>query len=88
MTAKISISIAEPELLAWAKRRAARDGVSLSAVVTDAVRHARQQEARERVVAWLGPAAELTPEREVEILTDLGERRLKKPRRAPRRRAR
>jgi hypothetical protein len=73
MAAKISISVAEPALLEWAKQRADEQGVSLSAVVTDAIRLARQQEARERVLQWLGPAAILTPEREAQILADWGE---------------
>lgn len=74
MTAKISISIAEPELLGWAKGRASLTGVSLSAVVTDAVRLARQQEAREHLVRWLGRAAALTIDREADILADVGDR--------------
>jgi hypothetical protein len=73
MVAKVSFSIAEPTLLEWAKQRADREGVSLSSVITDAIRRARQQEARERVLAWLGPAATLTPEREAEILAEWGE---------------
>jgi hypothetical protein len=68
MAAKVSISVAEPELLAWARQRASREGMSLSAVFTEAVRRERQQEARERVLDWLGPAATLTPEREAELL--------------------
>lgn len=67
MTAKISISVAEPELLEWAKRRAEQQGVSLSAVVTEALRRARQEQARGRALVWLGSAAALTPEREAEI---------------------
>ncbi len=73
MAAKVSFSIAEPVLLEWAKQRAEREGVSLSSVITDAIRRARQQEARERVLAWLGPAATLTPEREAEILAEWAE---------------
>jgi hypothetical protein len=73
MAAKISISVAEPTLLAWAKERAEREGVSLSSVFTEAIRRERQQEARERILAWLGPAAALTPEREAEILAEWGE---------------
>jgi hypothetical protein len=68
MTAKISISVAEPELLEWAKHRAEQQGISLSAVVSDALRRARQQQARDRVLEWLGDAAKLTPEREAEIV--------------------
>jgi hypothetical protein len=88
MAAKISISVAEPALLEWAKRRAEREGVSLSAVITEAIRHARQQEARARVLEWLGPAAELTPEREAAIREELDEKpvRAKRPAKRPARR--
>jgi hypothetical protein len=84
MAAKVSFSITEPALLEWAKQRAEREGVSLSSVITDAIRRARQQEARERVLAWLGPAATLTAEREAEILAEWGE--VAKPPAKPRRR--
>ena len=49
-TAKVSISVAEPDLLSWAKDRAERTGVSLSSVFTEAVRLERQIEARGRVI--------------------------------------
>jgi hypothetical protein len=87
MVAKISISVADHALLEWAKERALRDGVSLSAVFTDAVRRAQQRDARLRVEKWLGGAGKLTPEREREIRTELGEgepqdtRKGKRPRR-------
>jgi hypothetical protein len=73
MVAKVSISVADGALLAWAKERAEREGVSLSAVFTDAVRRARQRDARLRVEEWLGSAGMLTPAREAEIRTELGE---------------
>ena len=41
MAAKISISVTEPSLLEWAKQRADREGVSLSSVISDAIRQAR-----------------------------------------------
>ena len=85
MAAKISISVAEPALLEWAKARADREGVSLSSVITDAIRRARQQEARERVLAWLGTAATLTPKREAEIVGEWGEP-TKPPRAKPKQR--
>jgi hypothetical protein len=72
-TAKISVSIGESEL-DWAKKRAEREGVSLSAVVTEAVRLARQHEARVRVVGWLGRSGVVAPRRETEILAEWGER--------------
>lgn len=81
MAAKISISIADESLLAWAEERARLTGASLSAVVSEAIRLARQQEARARVSAWLGPKAALTPVIEAEI-----ERELKAAARKPRKR--
>lgn len=37
----------------WAKARAEREGTTVSVVVTEAVRKARQLEARREVLAWL-----------------------------------
>jgi hypothetical protein len=59
MVAKISISVADRALLEWAKEPALRDGVSVSAVFTDAVRCAQQHDARLRVEKWLGSALAL-----------------------------
>jgi hypothetical protein len=72
MVAKISISVPDPALLEWAKRLAEREGRSLSAVFTEALRRERQRDARLRVEKWLGSAGELTPEREAAILADWG----------------
>ncbi len=72
MAAKISISVPDEALLDWAKKKAELEGTSLSAVYNDAVRLARQKEARARVLEWLGPASELTAEREAEIRDELG----------------
>jgi hypothetical protein len=69
-TAKISISVAEPDLLSWAKQRAERTGVSLSAVFTEAVRLERQIEARGRVIEWIGPAATPTPDEAAAIVAE------------------
>jgi hypothetical protein len=87
--AKVSLSLGQSEL-EWAQSRAQRDGISLSAVVTEAVRLARQHEARMRVVERLGRAAELTPRREAEILAEWehtpsrpSNRPYKRPRRRP-----
>jgi hypothetical protein len=74
MAAKISISVPDPKLLEWAKVRAEREGVSLSAVFNEAVRLARQYEARLRVLDWLGPASAMSPAREAEIRAELGEK--------------
>ena len=72
-TAKLSISITDPELLAWARERAKRDGTSVSAVFADAVRLERQLEARGRVLEWLGPEATPTAEEAKAILREWGQ---------------
>jgi hypothetical protein len=72
MVAKISISIPDAALLEWAKQQAEREGRSLSAVFTEALRRERQRDARLRVEQWLGSAGELTPEREAEVLAEWG----------------
>lgn len=79
MTAKISISVPDAKLLAWARRRAKAEGSSLSAVFMNAIRLARQQDALDRYLEWAGPVGELTPEREAEIAEQLGDR-ARKPR--------
>jgi hypothetical protein len=73
MVAKVSISVADPSLLAWAKEQAEREGKSLSAVFTEAVRRDRQRDARMRVEQWLGDVGVLTPEKEAEIIAEQGE---------------
>jgi hypothetical protein len=73
MVAKVSISVADLGLLEWAKQQAEREGRSLSAVFTDALRRERQRDARLRVETWLGSAGELTSEREAEILAEWGQ---------------
>jgi hypothetical protein len=71
-TAKVSISVAEPALLSWAKERAERTGVSLSAVFTEAVRLERQIEARGRVIEWIGPDAKPTAAEAAAIVAEWG----------------
>ncbi len=71
-TAKVSISVAEPDLLSWAKERAERQGVSLSSVFTEAVRLERQIEARGRVLEWIGPDAKPTAAESAVILAEWG----------------
>jgi hypothetical protein len=55
-------TIADPDLLAWAKKRAEQTGVSLSAVFTEAVRGERQMQARRQLLEEYGPDAIPTPE--------------------------
>ena len=59
---KVSISVPDAELLEWAKATAERDGKSLSAVFTDAVRFRRQLEARRTFLASWPERPALTPE--------------------------
>lgn len=72
MVGKVSISVPDPALLEWAKQQAEREGRSLSAVFTEALRRERQRDARLRVEQWLGSAGELTPAGEAEILAEWG----------------
>lgn len=53
VTRKISVALGVEEE-AWAKKRAKKLRTSVSAVVTEAVRLARQMEARREVLDWLG----------------------------------
>ena len=71
-TAKVSISVPDEGLLKWAKKRSAKLGVSLSALVSDALRFERQMEARRAFVAEMGAAAVPTPEETAAIRAELG----------------
>lgn len=73
-TAKISISIAEPELLVWARRRSKRTGMSLSAIFTEAIRFERQMEAREAFLQAEGPDGRATPKEMEAIRAEWGDR--------------
>jgi len=71
MVAKISISVPDARLLEWARARAERDESSLSAVFTEAVRFARQQEARDRYLELVGSVGPLTAAAETAIRKEL-----------------
>ena len=73
-TAKISISIADPELLTWARNRSKRTGMSLSAVFTEAVRFERQMEARDAFLTAAGPDGRARPDEMEAIRAEWGER--------------
>jgi hypothetical protein len=66
-TAKISISVPDEALLAWAKERSEKTGLSLSAVFTDALRFARQLEARRLMLEEMGPEFRATAEEKAAI---------------------
>jgi hypothetical protein len=61
-TEKISISIDRLDLEALRRRAKQLYDGNLSAAVAEGARRIREQEAREALVAWLGPASEATPE--------------------------
>ncbi|MDB4936720.1 MAG: hypothetical protein JWP87_3692 [Labilithrix sp.] len=61
VTAKVSISVPDEDLLRWAKERSEKKGVSLSAVFTEAVRIERQMEARRSFLDEIGADAKPTP---------------------------
>ncbi len=71
-TAKVSISIPDEGLLAWAKERSQKTGVSLSAVFTEALRLERQMDARRAFLAEVGPDAVPSPEEAAAIRAELG----------------
>ena len=72
-TQKISISVADPQLLAWARQRSREKGLSLSAVFTEAVRSERQMEARRAFLEAEGPDGRATPEEMAAIRAEWGE---------------
>lgn len=51
--AKVSVAIGRDELR-WARDRAAREGKSLSALLTETIAERRRLEALAEVVAWMG----------------------------------
>ena len=86
-TAKISISVNDPALLAWARQRSKRTGLSLSAVFTGAIRLERQMEARAAFLEAEGPDGRATPAEMEAIRAEWGETPARSARPAPRRRA-
>lgn len=73
-TAKISISIADRDLLAWARRRGKKTGKSLSALFTEAIRLERQMDAREVFLEAEGPDGRATPDEMAAIRAEWGAR--------------
>jgi hypothetical protein len=57
-TAKVSVSIERADLALLQRRARKLYGGNLSAAVGEGVRHIREQEGREALVAWLGSAGE------------------------------
>ncbi|MCZ7686174.1 MAG: hypothetical protein M5U28_48400 [Sandaracinaceae bacterium] len=63
---KVSVSLTTEEL-EWARERAARENRSVSAVVSEAIRKVRRDEARLAVLAFLGDAARPSADEAAEI---------------------
>lgn len=60
-TVKISVSLERSDVVALRKRARKLYGGDLSAAIAEGARRIREEEGREALVAWLGPAAETTP---------------------------
>ena len=60
VTEKVSISVDRNDLAILRRRARKLYGGNLSAAVGEGARHIREQEGREALVAWLGPAGEAT----------------------------
>jgi macrodomain Ter protein organizer (MatP/YcbG family) len=60
-TRKVSVSI-EEGALEWLKEEAQREKATLSSKMTEAIENLRRDQARDRVIAYLGDAATLTDE--------------------------
>ena len=56
------MSLDSEDVRALRRRAEMLYGGNLSAAVAEAARRIREEEGREALVAWLGPAAEMTPE--------------------------
>jgi len=71
----ITVRLTEAEY-AWLERKARRDGISreqvVSAVIRErSIRETEHEEGRERVLVYLGDAAEVTPTQEAAILQEI-----------------
>ena len=71
-TEKISISLDRADASALRMRARKLYGGNLSAAVAEGVRHIREEEGREALVAWLGSVAEAAPEEREAILAEWG----------------
>ena len=67
VTLKISVSVGRDDLVLLKRRAQRLYGGNLSAAVSEGVRHIREQEGREALLKWLGPAAEATEAQIAEI---------------------
>jgi hypothetical protein len=66
-TEKISVSLDRGDLDALRRRAKRLFGGNVSAAIAEGARRIREEEGRERLVAWLGSVGETTPEQRDEI---------------------
>lgn len=71
-TEKISVSLDRSDVHALRRRAKKLYGGDLSLAVAEGARRIREEEGREALVAWLGQAAEATPEQREAILAEWG----------------
>lgn len=69
-TEKISVSLDKGDLDALRRRAKKLYGGNLSAAIAEGARRIREQEGREALLAWLGPAADLTEDQRAAIHTE------------------
>ncbi len=60
-TEKISVSLERSDLQALRRRAKRLYGGNVSAAIAEGVRRIREEEGREKLVAWLGDSSETTP---------------------------
>ena len=71
-TAKISVSLDPSDVNALRRRAKKLYNGNLSAAVAEGARRIREEEGREALAAWLGKAAEATPEEREAIRAEWG----------------
>ncbi len=71
-TEKISVSLPSADIRALRRRAKKLYGGNLSAAVAEGARRIQEEEGREALVAWLGQAAEATPEEREAIRLEQG----------------
>ncbi len=63
-TAKISVSLDRDDLTMLRRRARRLHGGNVSAAIAEAVGRLREEEGRQRLVAWLGESGHATPEQQ------------------------
>jgi hypothetical protein len=69
-TQKVSVSLDPADLVALRRRAAKLYGGNLSAAIAEGARRIREEEGREALLAWLGDAADTTPEAREAIVAE------------------